>query len=146
MVSQVWIDSLGVTGLPGLDGFSQCQGPYQKGWTLLLPGSLTRGLYLLWCHPAAPQLLAILPPASQTLLLLPLHLRLPDRRQPTPLFGVRCPPPPPPLIPLSDSGAGDSLRRCPPLHKLAGSQVTGRLTRNIAANWHANIVSQIGFL
>ena len=140
------MDSLSATDPPGLDGFSQCQGPYQKGWTLLLPTSLTRGLDLLWCHPAAPQLLPTLPPASQTLLLLPLPLRLPDRRQPTPLYGVCCLPPPPPLIQLSDSGAGDRLRRCPPLHKLARSQVTGRSTRNIAANWHANIVSQIRFL
>ena len=112
-------------------GLDLCQAPYQKGWTLLLPGSLTRGLDLLWCHPArapAP------PPPSP-----PLKTPSPsaptsatnDRKQPIPLYGVRLP------ASFSSSsstqGPGNSLRHCPPLHKLAGSQVTACSTRNMAA-------------
>ena len=53
-----------------------CQGPYQKGWTLLLPGFLTKGLDLLWCHPSySPLHLPLLQPLT-LLLLLPLHQRL----------------------------------------------------------------------
>ena len=93
---------------------------------LVVPGSLTKGLDLLWCHPNhSPLHLLLLQPLT-FLLLLPLHQRLTGRMAPGCLYGgshsvhctvlcVHCTAPPPPLVPLL--GHGGDLQLAAFIHR-----------------------------
>ena len=123
---EVWLDLLGAIGRLGSMGFFSARG-HGLRWTCgarilnqrtglsVVPGSLTKGLDLLWCHPNhSPLHLLLLQPLT-LLLLLPLHQRLIGRMAPGRLYGgshsvhctvlcVHCTAPLPPLVPLLGHG------------------------------------------
>ena len=103
------------------------------------------------CHPNHSSILPSPPPPPSSLsllLLLPLHSATDWTG------GNRLPYIGPAVRPLLLSslcsrcltqGPGDSLGCYPPLHGLGGSQATEGSSGNMAADWQAHVVSQIGF-
>ena len=118
------MDLLGAIGRLGSMGFSVPGATACAG--LVVPGSLTKGLDLLWCHPShSPLHLLLLQPLT-LLLLLPLHQRLIGRMVPGRLYCgshtvhctvlcVHCTAPPPPLVPLL--GHGGDLQLAAFIHR-----------------------------